>query len=159
MIERYEQPQGDAAPPLVQVYGLNLDHPQIAEMRQYTGLRKPLFIPWVGHFRHGMLVSIPLHRDWLRAGASPTSVREALQDRYTKERLVSVRTRGGLVSSIALQQSVGRGVELFVEGNDENLLLLARLDNLGKGSAIAALQNMNLLLDCDEFAGIDTVGA
>jgi N-acetyl-gamma-glutamyl-phosphate reductase len=46
------------------------------------------------------------------------------------------------------------GVELYVEGNDEHLLLLARLDNLGKGSAIAALQNMNLLLGCDEFAGI-----
>jgi len=152
MIEWYEQPQGSPAP-VVQVFGLNLDHAQVPEMQHHTGLqRPPLFVPWVGQFRQGTLVSIPLHRDWLKAGISPSSVRESLRDRYAQERLVCVRTRG-LMSSISLPQAMGCEVELFVEGKD-HLLLVARLDNLGKGSAVAALQNMNLLLGCDEFAGI-----
>lgn len=155
MIERFERPRGDAVPPFVQVHGLNLNHPQVLEMQYYTGLQtSPLFVPCVGNFRRGMLVSIPLHRDWLRTAASPDSVREALWERYAQERLVSVKVRGGLASSVGISQSMHCGVELYVEGNENHLLLLARLDNLGKGSAVAALQNMNLLLGCDEFAGV-----
>jgi N-acetyl-gamma-glutamyl-phosphate reductase len=155
MIEWYEHPRDDAPPAHVQVFGLNLDHAQVPEMQRHTGLqRPPLFVPCVGNFRRGTLVSIPLHRDWLKGTASPASVRELLRERYAGERLVSVNTRGGLSGSVALTQTQGNGVELFVEGQD-HLLLLARLDNLGKGSAGAALQNMNLLLGCDEFAGID----
>ncbi|MBA4191104.1 MAG: N-acetyl-gamma-glutamyl-phosphate reductase [Planctomycetaceae bacterium] len=155
LVEWYEQPEGEA-PPQVQVFGLNLEHAQVPEMQQHTGLqRPPLFVPWVGNFHRGMLVSIPLHRDWLRTNASPASVRDVLRDRYAAERLVSIKTRGGLLGSVALSQPLGIGVELFVEGNNDHLLLLARLDNLRKGSAIAAIQNMNLLLGCDEFAGIE----
>jgi N-acetyl-gamma-glutamyl-phosphate reductase len=159
MIEWYEHPRDDETPALVQVFGLNLDHAQVPEMHRYTGLqRPPLFVPCVGNFRRGMLVSIPLHRDWLRTPAAPASVREALRERYAGERLVSVNARGGLAGSVALPQKIGCGAELYVEGNNDHLLLLARLDNLGKGSAVAALQNMNLLLGCDEFAGIETPG-
>ncbi|MCE9565294.1 MAG: N-acetyl-gamma-glutamyl-phosphate reductase [Planctomycetes bacterium] len=155
MVEWYEQPKGDTAP-FAQVFGLNLDHAQVPEMQRYTGLqRPPLFVPWVGNFRRGMLVSIPLHRDWLKPGASPASVREVLRERYAGERLVSIKTRGGLTGSITLSNPLGVGVELYVEGNDDHLLLMARLDNLGKGSAIAAIQNMNLLLECSEYAGIE----
>lgn len=153
MVERYEQPRDGTIPPLVQVFGLDLAHAQVPEMQHHAGLqRPPLFVPCVGNFRRGMLVTIPLHRDWLKASASPASVREALRERFAGERLVSVQTRG-LAGSIVLPEVTGCGVELFVEGNDEHLLLVARLDNLGKGSAVAAIQNMNLLLGCDEFAG------
>jgi N-acetyl-gamma-glutamyl-phosphate reductase len=156
MVEWYEHPRDDTPLASVQVFGLNLDHAQVPEMHRHTGLqRPPLFVPCVGNFRRGTLVTIPLHRDWLRADASTASVREALRVRYAGERLVSVNTRGGLAGSVALSQVVGSGVELLVEGNDDHLLLLARLDNLGKGSAIAAIQNLNLLLGCDEFAGVD----
>ena len=155
MIECFERPRADAAPPSVQVFGLNLRHAQVPEMRRHTGLlRPPLFVPSVGNFRRGTLVSIPLHRDWLRTAATPAAVRELLRERYAGERLVRVVTRG-LAGSAALPPEPGSGVELYVEGNDEHLLLLARLDNLGKGSAVAALQNLNLLAGCDEFAGID----
>jgi N-acetyl-gamma-glutamyl-phosphate reductase len=154
MIDWFERPH-DRTSPFVQVHGLALDHAQVPEMQRHAGLQSPpLFVPWVGNFRSGMLVCIPLHRDWLRKATSPDSLREALGERYAGERLVSVKMRSGLMSSIALSPALGRGVELFVEGNQDHLLLLARLDNLGKGSAIAALQNMNLLLGCDEFAGI-----
>lgn len=81
-------------------------------------------------------------------------MREALRARYAGEQLVSVNTRSGLAGAVALLHKIGHRVELFVEGK-EHLLLLARLDNLGKGSATAALQNLNLLLGCDELAGID----
>jgi N-acetyl-gamma-glutamyl-phosphate reductase len=155
MVEWYEHPRDDTPPASVQVFGLSLDHAQVPEMQRHAGLlNPPLFVPCVGNFRRGTLVTIPLHRDWLRTGAAPASVREALRDRYAGERLVSVHTRG-LAGSVALSQAVGSGVELFVEGNEDHLLLLARLDNLGKGSAVAALQNLNLLLGCDEFAGLD----
>jgi N-acetyl-gamma-glutamyl-phosphate reductase len=156
MVEWFERSR-DGEAPFVQIHGLNLRHAQVPEMQRHTGLtRPPLFVPWVGNFRRGMLVSIPLHRDWLRTIASLASVRAVLRERYADERLVTVKTAGGLTSSVALSGSLGCGVELFVEGNDDHLLLLARLDNLGKGSAIAAIQNMNLLLGCDEFAGVNT---
>jgi N-acetyl-gamma-glutamyl-phosphate reductase len=155
LMEWYEQPQG-TIPPLVQVFGLNLEHAQVSEMQRYAGLQKPpLFVPLVGNFPRGMLVSIPLHREWLTPGTTPASAREVLRARYADERLVTVKMRGGLMGSVALAPPLGVGVELFVEGNDDHLLLLARLDNLGKGSAIAAIQNMNLLLGCDEYEGIE----
>lgn len=158
MVEWYEHPRDGPAPAPVQVFGLDLEHAQVPEIQRHTGLQKwPLFVPCVGNFRRGTLVTIPLHRDWLRADASPASVRELLRARYAGERLVGVGTRGGLTGSITLPQTIGCGVELYVEGN-EHLLLLARLDNLGKGSAVAAVQNVNLLLGCDEFAGIGEEG-
>ena len=155
MVEWFERTPAGAAPS-VQVHGVNFGHPQVPEIQFHARLqRPPLFAPWVGNFRRGTLISIPLHRDWLKAGASPSTVREALRERYRGERLVSVTARGGLIGSVALPPAPGAGVELFVEGTDDHLLLLARLDNLGKGSAVASIQNMNLLLGCDEFAGID----
>ena len=154
MVEQFERPDSLPAS-FVQVHGLNLGHAQVIEMQRHAGLQTPpLFVPWVGHFRQGMVVCMPLHRDWLGTDVSLPTVREALRERYAREQLVSVQTRGGLASFITLSNAMGCGVELFVEGNDEHLLLLARLDNLGKGSAIAAIQNMNLLLGCDEFEGI-----
>ena len=155
MVERFERPA--APPPAMQIHGLDLHHPQVLEMQRRTGLQKPpLFVPLVGNFPRGTLVSVPLHRDWLAPSTSVASVRAALTARYADERLVSVKVRG-LTGSIALPPTPVRGVELFVEGDDD-LLLVARLDNLGKGSAVAALQNLNLLLGCDEFAGIDNTG-
>jgi N-acetyl-gamma-glutamyl-phosphate reductase len=155
MVEWYEHPRDDTPPALVQVFGLDLGHAQVPEMQRHTGLRRPpLFVPCVGNFRRGMLVTIPVHRDWLKTAVTPVSVRELLQARYAGERLVSVKTRAGLVGSIALSEPMGCGVELYAEGNDEHLLLVALLDNLGKGSAVAAVQNMNLLLGCDELAGV-----
>jgi N-acetyl-gamma-glutamyl-phosphate reductase len=159
MIARFERPQGGQAAPFIQVHGLDLNHAQVPEMQHHARLqRPPLFVPLLGHFRRGMLVCIPLHRDWLGGGVSPATLREALRERYARERLVSVKTRPMLERSILLPQTMGCGVELYVEGNDEHLLLLARLDNLGKGSAIASIQNMNLLLGCDEFAGMVVSG-
>src|SRR5262249_7594343 len=113
--------QGGPAP-LVHGFGLNLDHAHVPEGQRRTGLRRPrLFVPWVGHFRGGMLVCIPLHRDWLRAAVTSASVRELLRERYAGERLVSVRTRGGLAGSITLSEPMGCGVELYAEGNNDHL--------------------------------------
>jgi N-acetyl-gamma-glutamyl-phosphate reductase len=155
LIEWFERPAGGTTAPFVQVHGLDLNHSQVPEMQLYARLqRPPLFVPLVGHFRRGMLVCITLHRDWLGKSVTPASLREALQECYARERLVSVKTRSALESSIPLPQVMGCGVELYVEGNNDHLLLVARLDNLGKGSAIASIQNMNLLLGCEEFAGI-----
>jgi N-acetyl-gamma-glutamyl-phosphate reductase len=156
MVEWYEHPRNDAPPALLRVFGLDLGHAQVPEMQRHTGLwRQPLFVPCVGNFRRGMLVTIPVHRDWLRTAVTPVSVREVLRARYAGERLVSVKSRDGLVGSVALSEPMGCGVELHAEGSDEHLLLVAVLDNLGKGSAIAAVQNMNLLLGCDELTGIN----
>ncbi len=156
MVEWYEHPRNDVSPSLVQVFGLDLGHAQVPEMQRYARLwRPPLFVPCVGNFRRGMVVTIPVHRDSLRTTVTPGSVREALRARYLGERLISVRMRGGLAGSVALSEPMGCGVELYAEGSDEHLLLVALLDNLGKGSAVAAVQNLNLLLGCDELAGVN----
>jgi N-acetyl-gamma-glutamyl-phosphate reductase len=158
MVQRFEDP-GALGTPFVEIHALNLHHAQTAEMRHHTGLHAaPLFVPLIGNFKRGMVVSIPLPRNALRKTVSIASLREAFRERYAGERLVSVRTRSLAESSIALGQGIGPGVELYVEGNEEDLLLVARLDNLGKGGAIAALQNMNLLLGDDEFLGLESVG-
>ena len=156
MVEWYEHPRNDVPPALVQVFGLDLGHAQVPEMQRHTGLRRPpLFVPCVGNFRRGTLVTIPVHRDWLRTTVTPATVREMLRARYAGERIVSVRSRGGLAGSVALSEPMSCGVELYVEGSDEHLLLVVVLDNLGKGSAVAAVQNMNLILGCDELAGLN----
>jgi N-acetyl-gamma-glutamyl-phosphate reductase len=156
LVERYEHPRNDVPVAHIQVFGLELGHAQVPEMQRHTGLRRPpLFVPCVGNFRRGMLVTIPVHRDWLRTAVTPVSVREVLRARYAGERLVSVRMRGGLVGSIPLSEPMGCGVELYAEGSDEHLLLMVVLDNLAKGSAVAVVQNMNLLLGCDELAGVN----
>jgi N-acetyl-gamma-glutamyl-phosphate reductase len=145
MIEAYEA--GTA--PAFELYGLGLEHKHLPELQQYSRLtRRPIFVPSVGNFRQGMLVQIALHLDLLHGRPSPADLEAALAARYAGCEFVRVipAEPGGKIEPEALNDS--NQVELRVYGHAERgqAVLVARLDNLGKGASGAAVQNIRLML-------------
>jgi N-acetyl-gamma-glutamyl-phosphate reductase len=149
MIEAHES--GKA--PAFELYALGLEHKHIPELQKYSGLtRRPLFVPSVGHYRQGMLVSIPLHLELLARKATGEALRSTLAERYRGSRWVTVMTAeetakaGGKLEPEALNET--NGLELYVFANDArgHAVLVARLDNLGKGASGAAVQNLEIML-------------
>ncbi|MCE4224832.1 N-acetyl-gamma-glutamyl-phosphate reductase [Methylobacterium sp. C25] len=152
MIESYES--GEGAPFLL--YGLGFGHKHLPETQAYSRLtRRPIFVPSVGNFRQGMLVSIPLHLDTLPGKPAATDLEAALVAHYEGARLVEVVTGAGegahreRIEAEALNDT--DRLELRVFGSDEHrqAVLVARLDNLGKGASGAAVQNIGLMLGLD----------
>ena len=154
MMEAYEQ--GQAAP--LELYALGLKHKHIPEIMRYTGLnRRPLFVPSVANFAQGMLVQLPLHLDTLPGQPSAQDLHQALQRHYAHSRWVSVLpvTPDLKLDAVALANT--NRMELRVFANDAtkdgfaHALLVARLDNLGKGASGAAVQNLCLMLGMPEM--------
>ena len=150
MIEAYEA--GTA--PSFELYGLGLEHKHVPELQKYSGLtRRPIFVPSVGNFRKGMLVSVPLHLDTLSGRPSLADIETVLTEYYEGADLVSVVTgpagKVGRLEAEALNDT--DRLEIFVLGKPEinQAVLVARLDNLGKGAAGAAVQNIKLMLGLD----------
>jgi N-acetyl-gamma-glutamyl-phosphate reductase len=162
LIDAFEaHPVEGASPPwTVRPYALDLQHKHVPEMYRYSELdHAPLFCPSVGHYYQGMLVSVPLHTRLFAQRVTPEEVHALLVRRYAAEPFVRVMPLGGAASleagylnATALNQT--NRVELFVFGRPEQLLLVARYDNLGKGAAGAAVQNINLMLGCQEDLGL-----
>jgi N-acetyl-gamma-glutamyl-phosphate reductase len=154
MIEAYEA--GTA--PSFELYGLGLEHKHIPELLQYSGLtRRPIFVPSVGNFRQGMLVSIPLHLDTLPGKPCLRDLQLALDAHYCNQPLISVvREPAASMTRLAAETLNGTDrLEIFVFGKSalNQAVLVARLDNLGKGAAGAAVQNLNLMLGLDAPGG------
>ncbi|MCX8517773.1 MAG: N-acetyl-gamma-glutamyl-phosphate reductase [Rhodoferax sp.] len=154
MMEAYEQ--GQAAP--LELYALGLKHKHIPEIMRYTGLnRRPLFVPSVANFAQGMLVQLPLHLDTLPGQPSAQDLHQALQRHYAHSRWVRVLpvTPDLKLDAVALANT--NTMELRVFANDAtqdgfaHALLVARLDNLGKGASGAAVQNLRLMLGMPEM--------
>jgi N-acetyl-gamma-glutamyl-phosphate reductase len=145
MIEAHESGQA----PAFELYALGLNHKHLPEIMAYTGLqRRPLFVPSVGNFPQGMLVQLPLHLDTLPGRVRAQDLHEALAAHYAGSAWVSVEppTADGKLDAVALAGS--DRLELRVYGNDDHrhAVLVARLDNLGKGASGAAVQNLRLML-------------
>jgi N-acetyl-gamma-glutamyl-phosphate reductase len=148
MIEAYE---GGKAPAF-ELYGLGLEHKHLPETQTYSGLtRRPIFVPSVGNFAQGMLVSVPLHLDLLKGRPKAADLEAALAKAYVGAALVKVvagdaATKAGRIEPQALNNS--DALEIRVFGNDKlgQAVLVARLDNLGKGASGAAVQCMKLML-------------
>lgn len=149
MIEAYEQ---GSAPPF-ELYALGLKHKHIPEIMKYTGLtRRPLFVPSVGNFIQGMLVQLPLHLDTLPGQPSAQDLHQALTKHYAGSEWVTVEpvTVDLKLDAVALADT--NKLELRVFANDAkadgfaHAVLVARLDNLGKGASGAAVQNLQLML-------------
>jgi N-acetyl-gamma-glutamyl-phosphate reductase len=157
MIESYQR--GDSVQP-PKAYGLDLSHKHVPEMRAHAGLvNTPLFVPMVAHYYRGMLVQIPLANAQLNGVSHADDIQQALQARFADEPFVDVLPMqaeaaldGGYLSPLATNNS--NRVELLVFGNSEWTLVVARLDNLGKGAAGAAVQNLNLMLGAAESEGL-----
>jgi N-acetyl-gamma-glutamyl-phosphate reductase len=147
MIEAYEA----GIAPAFELYGLSLEHKHVPEIHAFSGLaRRPIFVPSVGNFRQGMLVSIALHLDLMAAGTTVAHLEEVLRGHYAASPLVQViatSAEGGRIEPQAVNDS--DRLELRVFGNlaRHQALLVARLDNLGKGASGAAVQNIRLMLD------------
>ena len=149
MIEAYDK--GEA--PAFELYGLGLAHKHLPEIMQYTGLtRRPVFVPAVANFIQGMLVQLPLHLDLLPGAPTAADLHGALAAHYartnTAEQWVSVlpATDDGKLAADTLANT--NHLELRVFGNEtyRHAVLVARLDNLGKGASGAAVQNIALML-------------
>jgi N-acetyl-gamma-glutamyl-phosphate reductase len=138
--------------PAFELYGLSLEHKHVPELQTYARLTsRPIFVPSVGNFRQGMLVSIPLHLDTLPGAPTAADFEAALTAHYAGATLVSLvphatKALGGRIAAETLNGT--DKLELYVFGNDtlRQAVLVARLDNLGKGAAGAAVQNMKLML-------------
>lgn len=162
MIERWEDPAGGLLQLVHEApYSLDREHKHIPEMTRYSGLeRAPQFRPAVGPFRCGMRVEIPLPGGVLQSGANTKAIWEALETRYVGERFVQVAPlRDPLDSdewSFDPQALNGTNqLEIAVVPNPSgHVLLIVRLDNLGKGAAGVAVQNLNLMLGLDESLGL-----
>ena len=135
--------------PAFELYGLGLEHKHVPETESYSGLtRRPIFVPSVGHFRQGMLVSVPLHLDTLPGKPRGADLHAALAARYAGSEFVRVVAPdpSGKLEPEALNGT--NLLELFVYANEKRrqAVLVARLDNLGKGASGAAVQNLCLML-------------
>ena len=161
MIEQYQRgddPRLKAPRP----YALTLKHKHLPEMQAHTGLqRAPLFMPVVGDFYKGLAVTVPLAFEQLAPGQDGRSIHRALAQRYEGERFIRVmpladpgtlQASGGFFDVMGANDS--NRVDLFVFANDHQALLMARLDNLGKGASGAAVQSMNVHLGTDEALGL-----
>ena len=145
MIEAYEA--GTA--PAFELYGLSLEHKHLPEIMKYTGLtRRPVFIPSVGNFIQGMLVQLPLHLDLLPGEPTAAQLHAALATHYAGSDWVTVEAAPASGKLDALALNDGDRMELRVFGNAtyRHAVLVARLDNLGKGASGAAVQNLLLML-------------
>lgn len=141
-------------------YALGLQHKHVPEMQHFSGTTvAPLFAPMVGNYYQGMLVQVPLFASELNGAPQPEDVQGLLASRYRDEPFIRVLPPGaaGALESGYLNPTACNGtnrLELMVFGNAEQLLLVARYDNLGKGASGAAVQNLNLMIGADETAGI-----
>jgi N-acetyl-gamma-glutamyl-phosphate reductase len=159
MIEQYEA-GGDPLLDSPRPYGLTLAHKHVPEMAAHTGLQlKPIFMPIVGSFLKGLSVSVPLHLSQLASGTTPEKLQQALAERYAGEgfiRVSPVRDPATLEAGFFDVQACNdtNRVDIFVFANETQAILMARLDNLGKGASGAAVQSMNVHLGVDESLGL-----
>jgi len=159
MIEQYEA-GGDDRLVSPRPYGLTLAHKHIPEMMVHTGLaKKPVFLPIVGAFYKGLAVSVPLHLSQLSDGVTAQQLQQAYEDRYAGEPFVRVMPlsdpatiEDGFFDVQACNDT--NRADIVVFANEQQAVLICRLDNLGKGASGAAVQCMNVHLGVDEGLGL-----
>jgi N-acetyl-gamma-glutamyl-phosphate reductase len=149
MIEDHEAGRA----PLYEAYALGLQHKHIPEIMRYTGLAcRPLFVPAVGNFRQGMLVQLPLHLDQLPGQPKAVDLHEALRAHYAPSQKaggwvsVEAPTDNAKLDALALNDTNKLEIRVFANEQARHAVLIARLDNLGKGASGAAVQNIGLML-------------
>ncbi len=145
MIAEYEA----RTAPDFELYGLGLEHKHLPELHLHSKLtRRPIFVPSVGDFRQGMLVSVPLHLDALPGKPKAADIQSILEKRYAGSRLISVVApeASGKLEPQALNGTDRMELRVFANEKHRQAVLVARLDNLGKGASGAAVQNISLML-------------
>ncbi len=153
MIASYE----DGTAPAFELYGLGFAHKHLPEIQLYSRLEhRPIFVPSVGNYRQGMLVSVPLQLDTLPGKPSGADLQAALAKHYAGSTYVSVMplenaaAKSGRIEPEALNDTNRLELYVFAADNHRQAVVVARLDNLGKGASGAAVQNMRLMLGLAE---------
>lgn len=159
LIQAYESEQKEAwnSP---KPYALSLHHKHLPEMKKMVGLSyDPIFTPIVANYYKGLAVSIALHPRMFQKKMGAKDIHELLSSYYEGEKFVSVMPYDSDANldngffSITGCNDTNRS-EIFVFGEEDRVLLLCRLDNLGKGASGAAIQNMNIMLGLEEGLGL-----
>ncbi len=156
-IEAHEASGG----PAFELYALGLEHKHVPELQRYAMLtRRPVFVPSVGHFRQGMLVSIPLHLDTLPGRPSGQDLHDALAAYYRHAPAIRVlpAEAAGKLEPEALNGTDAMELRVFAHPAHSHAVLVARLDNLGKGASGAAVQNLRLMLGLDPARETEPAG-
>ena len=150
LIAEYEDENRDVRHESHRIYGLNLRHKHLPEMQKVCGLAlPPVFSPILGDFYEGMATSVML------PGFCAEKVWESLTRHYEGQKMVSVAPLGGDESVIYASTLAGKDtMRLLVTGHENQTIVTALFDNLGKGASGAAIQNMNILLGIDETTGL-----
>ncbi len=149
-IAQYEAEGRDHSLDSPRLYALTLKHKHLPEMQKVCGLaHPPIFDPYICDFPCGMTVHVPLYRSLLKKQLSVGEIEEVFKEHYAGCKFVQVaKEESGYLAANTLEGT--NLLQVFVNGNDEQILLSARLDNLGKGASGAAVQNMNIALGLDE---------
>jgi len=133
--------------PAFELYGLGLEHKHVPEIELHARLgRRPIFVPSVGHFAQGMIVSIPLHLGDLRGHVRGADLHETLRARYAGSATALVRDAEPKLVGETLADTDIMELRVHAHEGHRQAVLTARLDNLGKGASGAALQNIRLML-------------
>lgn len=153
-IAQYEAEDRESIFDSPRLYGLTLSHKHIPEMVAQCNLaQNPIFNPYVCDYYCGMAVNVPLFTSLLNKKMNVKDLTEFYQEFYGDSHFISVgNEESGFISANVLNGT--NRMELLINGNDEQLLLTARFDNLGKGASGAAVQNMNIALGLDETVGL-----
>lgn len=155
MIAEYENSERGEMYSSGRQYGLSQHHKHLKEMKAITGIdSSPVFCPIVTDCYSGMLVTVPIFKEYLN-DASIEDVKKVYFDKYNGSVVQYIENinENGFICSNKL--SFKDNMEIFVEGNDDRILLMARYDNLGKGASGAAIQNMNIIMGVEETTGLD----
>lgn len=160
LIASYEEEGRDAKFDSARMYAWGQSHKHLKEMKIITGLtREPLFCPMTTNYNSGMIVQLPLYTEMLSEKKTPEEIRDYLADYYNGEKFIKVMPFGADVEAGGVLYSDAcagwDGMEIFVTGNEERIVVASRFDNLGKGASGAAMQCMNIVLGCDEAKGLN----
>jgi len=160
MIAQYGDENRDTALDSPRLYGLTHMHKHLPEMKTVCGIdQAPLFTPIVADYYAGMLVSVPLMAGQLKGVSSLAQLHECYADAYAGQKMIRVMPLSAQADVGGFLASNGcagwDGLEVYVTGNDERMMVCARFDNLGKGASGAAVQSMNIMLGCDEATGLN----
>lgn len=142
-------------------YALQLHHKHLPEMQKAVQLSyPPAFLPVIANYYKGMVTSIPLHTRLLSKTVTVADVKDVFSEYYQNEPFIMVMASDdSCLEKGYLNTESCNGtnrLEILVYGNDEQIVVMARFDNLGKGASGAAIQNMNIMLGVDETLGLTT---
>ena len=149
MIETYENAEQGNPPPAYEMYALGLTHKHLPEIMKYSGMtRRPIFMPAVGGFRQGMLVQLPLHLDLLSGAPRLADLKAVYQKHYANSKWLHIlpTTTDDKLDPFGVNHTNKLEIRVFGNDKERQAILVARLDNLGKGASGAAVQNMELML-------------